>query len=54
LCRALTRWAGAAVQRLLDYIKPDLVHIMQAGAIVRTGDMSLVDQLEVGGYATLQ
>ncbi|GLI67165.1 hypothetical protein VaNZ11_011378 [Volvox africanus] len=40
-------------KRLLDYIKPDFVHIMQAGEIVKTGDMSLVDQLEAGGYATL-
>ncbi|EFJ47262.1 iron-sulfur cluster assembly protein [Volvox carteri f. nagariensis] len=40
-------------KRLLDYIKPDFVHIMQAGEIVKTGDMGLVDQLEAGGYATL-
>ncbi|PNH05902.1 ABC transporter I family member 6, chloroplastic [Tetrabaena socialis] len=40
-------------KRLLDYIRPDFVHIMQAGEIVKTGDMSLVDQLEAGGYATL-
>lgn len=43
----------ACLQRLLDYIKPDFVHIMQSGEIVKTGDMSLVDQLEAGGYATL-
>jgi Fe-S cluster assembly ATP-binding protein len=41
------------LQRLLDYIKPDFVHIMEAGCITTTGDMSLVDQLEAGGYATL-
>jgi Fe-S cluster assembly ATP-binding protein len=40
-------------KRLLDYIKPDFVHIMQAGEIVKTGDMSLVDQLESLGYASL-
>lgn len=40
-------------KRLLDYIKPDFVHIMQSGQIVKTGDMTLVDQLEAGGYATL-
>ncbi|KAG2491944.1 hypothetical protein HYH03_009677 [Edaphochlamys debaryana] len=40
-------------KRLLDYIKPDFVHIMQSGEIVKTGDMGLVDQLEAGGYATL-
>ncbi len=41
-------------QRLLDYIKPDYVHIMQSGEIVKTGDMSLVDQLELSGYSVLQ
>ena len=41
-------------QRLLDYIKPDFVHIMQSGQIVKTGDMSLVDQLEASGYAILE
>lgn len=40
-------------KRLLDYIRPDFVHIMQSGEIVKTGDMSLVDQLEAGGYAVL-
>lgn len=43
----------SSMQRLLDYIKPDFVHIMQSGSIVRTGDMSLVDQLEADGYAFL-
>jgi len=41
-------------KRLLDYIKPDFVHIMQRGEIVKTGNMSLVDQLEMDGYASLQ
>lgn len=41
-------------QRLLEYIRPDFIHIMQAGEIVKTGDMSLVDQLEASGYSTLQ
>jgi Fe-S cluster assembly ATP-binding protein len=38
---------------LLDYIKPDFVHIMESGRIKTTGGMELVDQLEAGGYATL-
>ena len=42
-----------ALQRLLDYIKPDKVHIMQDGRIVTTGDMGLVDQLELEGYSVL-
>ena len=41
------------MQRLLDYIKPDFVHIMEAGRITQTGGMDLVDQLEAGGYAML-
>jgi Fe-S cluster assembly ATP-binding protein len=40
-------------KRLLDYIKPDKVHIMQDGKIVTTGDMGLVDKLEEGGYKVL-
>ena len=43
----------ARLQRLLEYIKPDFVHIMQAGQIIKTGDISLVDQLELEGYAML-
>eukprot|EP00271_Cylindrocystis_brebissonii_P008054 TRINITY_DN2207_c0_g4_i1.p1 TRINITY_DN2207_c0_g4~~TRINITY_DN2207_c0_g4_i1.p1 ORF type:complete len:370 (-),score=57.81 TRINITY_DN2207_c0_g4_i1:294-1316(-) len=41
-------------QRLLDYITPDFVHIMESGRIVRTGDSSLAKELEVGGYAALR
>ena len=40
-------------KRLLDYIRPDKVHIMQDGRIITTGDMSLVDKLEEGGYRIL-
>lgn len=39
-------------QRLLQAIKPDVVHVMQDGKIVRTGDASLAEELEVKGYAT--
>lgn len=37
-------------QRLLDYIKPDYVHVMQNGKIVKTGDNSLAKELELKGY----
>ena len=37
-------------KRFLDILKPDYVHIMQQGTIVRSGDYSLVDQIEHGGY----
>jgi len=40
-------------QRLLDYIKPDIVHIMSAGRIVRSGGPELAHQLEAEGYENL-
>ncbi|OHE72170.1 MAG: Fe-S cluster assembly ATPase SufC [Verrucomicrobia bacterium GWC2_42_7] len=38
-------------QRLLNYIVPDKVHIMQDGHIVRTGNKELALELEEKGYA---
>jgi Fe-S cluster assembly ATP-binding protein len=38
-------------QRLLDYIVPDVVHVMAKGKIVKTGDKSLALELEKNGYA---
>ena len=40
-------------QRLLDYIKPDFIHVLSAGKIVKTGNADLGDQLEKTGYANL-
>jgi Fe-S cluster assembly ATP-binding protein len=37
-------------QRLLDYVKPDFVHVLAAGRIVRTGGPELALQLEEEGY----
>ena len=37
-------------QRLLDYIKPDIVHILYKGRIVRTGTPELALELEERGY----
>jgi Fe-S cluster assembly ATP-binding protein len=37
-------------QRLLDYIKPDFIHIMHKGQIIKTGDASLALTLESKGY----
>jgi Fe-S cluster assembly ATP-binding protein len=37
-------------QRLLDYVKPDFVHILAAGRIVKTGGADLAKQLEDEGY----
>ncbi len=38
-------------QRLLDYIKPDVVHVMAKGKIVKTGGPELALELEEKGYA---
>ncbi|MDX1494766.1 MAG: hypothetical protein R3253_11930, partial [Longimicrobiales bacterium] len=37
-------------QRLLDYIKPDHVHVMVDGRIVRSGGPEVAIELEEGGY----
>ncbi len=37
-------------QRLLDYIKPDFVHVLSNGKIVETGDAKLALKLEEKGY----
>jgi Fe-S cluster assembly ATP-binding protein len=38
-------------QRLLDYVKPDVVHVLADGRIVRTGGAELAHELEREGYA---
>jgi len=40
-------------QRLLDYIKPDHVHVLAAGQIVRSGGPDLAELLEKDGYAAV-
>ncbi|MBA2291091.1 MAG: Fe-S cluster assembly ATPase SufC [Gemmatimonadales bacterium] len=40
-------------QRLLDYIIPDVVHVLAGGKIVRSGDRSLALELEKRGYEWL-
>ena len=37
-------------KRLLEYIRPDVVHILKDGRIVRTGGPELVDEIENHGY----
>ena len=37
-------------QRLLDYIKPDFVHVLSDGKIVKSGCMELAQELEREGY----
>ena len=40
-------------QRLLDYIKPDFVHVLSNGNIVKTGNAELGVELEKTGYSNL-
>lgn len=40
-------------QRLLDYIKPDVVHVLAGGRIVKTGGPELALELEEKGYADI-
>ena len=37
-------------QRLLDYIKPDFVHVLKNGQIIKSGDYELAKELEKVGY----
>jgi len=41
-------------QRLLDYIVPDIVHVLSKGRIVKTGGKELALELEATGYAQYQ
>src|SRR5712675_289625 len=41
-------------QRLLDHIVPDVVHVLSAGRIVKTGGKELALELEASGYAQFQ
>ncbi|GKS82394.1 ABC transporter ATP-binding protein [Ligilactobacillus pabuli] len=41
-------------QRLLNYIKPDVVHVMMGGKIVKSGSADLAVKLEDEGYAGLR
>ena len=40
-------------QRLLDYIKPDFVHVLSDGKIIKTGCGDLAEELEKTGYKKL-
>ena len=41
-------------QRLLDHIKPDVVHILSRGRIVKSGPASLALELEKKGYEWIE
>lgn len=40
-------------QRLLDYVKPDFVHVLAGGRIVRSGGAELAHELEREGYGAI-
>lgn len=39
--------------RILSYLRPDLVHVLQAGKLVKSGDLALIAQIEATGYEGL-
>ena len=41
-------------KRLLDYIRPDVVHVLYQGRIVRTGGFELVEHIEGEGFDFLK
>ncbi|MFH0852991.1 MAG: Fe-S cluster assembly ATPase SufC [bacterium] len=41
-------------QRILKYIKPDFVHVIDRGEIIKSGDRQLAHQLEVQGYSSVK
>jgi Fe-S cluster assembly ATP-binding protein len=41
-------------QRLLDYVVPDIVHVLSGGRIVRSGGKELAHELEAKGYAWIE
>jgi Fe-S cluster assembly ATP-binding protein len=41
-------------QRLLDYIVPDFVHVLQDGRIIKSGPKELAHELEARGYSWLE
>ena len=41
-------------QRLLEYVKPNFVHVMQDGKIIKTGRADLAKELELKGYEWLK
>ena len=40
-------------QRLLDYIKPDFIHVLSKGKIIKTGNSELGQELEKSGYLNI-
>jgi len=61
ICEAITKNlsknAGIIIithyPRILNYLKPDFVHIMREGKIIKTGNMELIEFLEKEGYQNI-
>lgn len=41
-------------QRLLEYMEPDFIHVLINGKIVKSGDISLAQEIEQKGYSWLE
>ena len=41
-------------RQILEFIKPDFVHVLIDGKIVKSGDASLIDQIEEKGYGWIR
>lgn len=41
-------------ERMLDYIRPDYVHVLSGGTIVRTGDASLAKEIDIQGFEIVE
>ena len=48
--RHINKPFAGLLQRLLNHIKPDQVHVMESGKIIFSGDISIADILEAEGY----
>lgn len=41
-------------KRILEYVKPQTVHIMKEGLLINSGDIDLIDKIEEKGYLKLE
>jgi Fe-S cluster assembly ATP-binding protein len=39
--------------KILEYLKPNFIHIMKEGKIIKTGSIDLIEKLEKDGYQNL-
>ena len=40
-------------RKLLDTVRPDYIHVLSGGKIVRSGGIELADELEIQGYSSI-